>query len=123
MVEPAVAVPAPTLATLVSVRSALLTTGVTTVTVLVAVGSGVVLVPTAVLVMLPLADEVTEALSTSVKVWPSARLAVVAAALAPAIVVVPLLPDTLIRLSPVLRMSVSVTLSAVLGPKLTSVTV
>ena len=109
-------------ATLVSVRSATLPTGVTTVTVLVGVGSAVVLVPTAVLVMLPTVA-VTEALTISVKVWPSARLAVVAAALAPAIVVVPLLPEALIRLSPALRMSVSVTLSAVLGPKLTKVTV
>jgi hypothetical protein len=47
-------VPLVLLATLVSVRSALVATGVTTVTVLVGVGSGVVLVPTAVLVMLPL---------------------------------------------------------------------
>ena len=66
---------------------------------------------------------VTEALTISVKVWLIAKLAVVAAALAPAIVVVPLLPETLIRLSPALRMSVSVTFSAVLGPKLTSVKV
>ena len=96
--------------------------GVTTVTVLVGAGSGVVLVPTAVLVMLP-TEAVTEAFITKVRVWLIAKLAVVAAALAPAIVVVPLLPDALIRLSPVLRMSVSVTLSAVLGPRLTSVTV
>ena len=51
MVPPAV--PLVLEATLVTDRSALEPTGVTTVTVLVGVGSGVVLVPTAVLVMLP----------------------------------------------------------------------
>ena len=121
MVEPLV--PLLLEATLVTLRSALVTTGVTTVLVLLpGVGSAVVLVPLAMLVTEPVLA-VTVALTISVKVWLIARLAVVAAALAPAIVVVPLLPEALIRLSPALRMSVSVTLSAVLGPKLTKVTV
>ena len=83
MVEPAVAEPAPTLDTLVSVKSALEATGVTSVTVFVGVGSGVVLLPTAVFVTEPLAELVTVALTTSVKVWPSARLAVVAPTVPP----------------------------------------
>ena len=122
MVEPAV--PLVLEATLVTLRSALLPTGVTSVTVLLAgVGSGVVLVPTAVLVTLPVVA-VTVALSTRVKVWFRPRLAMVAVAplgLVP--LSVPFVTGVPDRLRPALRMSVSVTLSAVLGPKLTSVTV
>ena len=81
-----------------------------------------VLVPTAVLVMLPTVA-VTEALTISVKVWLIAKLAVVA--IAPVVLVlnsVPLLTGVPDRLKP-LSASVSVTFSAVLGPKLTSVKV
>ena len=121
MVEPATAGP---LATLVVVKSALVPTGVTTVTVLLGVGSGVVLVPTAVLVMLPV-EAVTLALTTRVRVWPRAKLAVVAPTLPPtaAPVAVVWLELALIRLKPALKMSVMVTCWAVLGPKLTTVTV
>ena len=93
-------------------------------TVLAALGSGVVLVPTAVLVMLPVLA-VTVALTTSVRVWPSARLAVVAPTVPPtaAPVAVVWLELLLIKLRPALKMSVIVTFWAVLGPKLTKVTV
>ncbi len=110
-------------ATLVTVRSATLATGTTTVTVFVGVGSGVVDVPAAVLVTLPLAELLTVALTISVSVWLRARLAVVAPTEAPATVVVPLFPLELSRVSPALRMSVNVTFCAVDGPRLTSVTV
>ena len=53
----------------------------------------------------------------------AATLAVVAAALAPATVVVPLFPLALSKLWPADRMSVNVTFCAVLGPRFTSVTV
>ena len=110
---------------MVSVRSATLATGVTTVTVLLGVLSGVVLVPAAVFVTLPLAELLTVALTISVSVWPSARLVVVAPTVPPtaAPVTVPLLPLELTSVKPALRMSVIVTFSAVLGPRLTSVTV
>ncbi len=112
-------------ATLVTVRSATLATGVTRVTVFVGVGSGVVEVPTAVLVTLPLAELLTVTLTTRVSVWPSARLVVVAPTVPPtrAPVTVPLLPLELTSVSPALRMSVIVTFCAVDGPRLTSVTV
>ncbi|MES2324810.1 MAG: hypothetical protein V4633_21335 [Pseudomonadota bacterium] len=99
-------------------------TGVTTVTVLTGVASGVVLVPTAVFVTLPLAELLTVALTISVSVWPSARLAVVITlVLVPMIVTAPLLLVAVPIVSPALRMSVKVTFCAVLGPRLTSVTV
>ncbi len=67
--------PLPTLATLVTVKLALVTTGVTTVAVLLpAVRSGVVDVPATVLVTLPVAA-VTVALTAIVMVCPTARLA------------------------------------------------
>ncbi len=63
------AVPLALDATLVTERSALVTTGVTTVAVLLpGVVSGVVLVPRAVLVTLPLAELLTVALTISVSV-------------------------------------------------------
>jgi hypothetical protein len=74
MVPPAV--PLALLATLVSCRLALAATGVGTVTVPGGVGSGVVLVPAAVFVTTPVLA-VTVALTTMVRVWPSARLLVV----------------------------------------------
>ena len=76
------------LITLVRLKSALVATGVTTVTVLLAgTPSAVVLVPKAVLVMLPVLA-LTDALTINVKVWPTARLDVTALALEPATVVV-----------------------------------
>lgn len=92
-------------------RSALAPTMVGTVTVLAGLGSGVVLVPTAVLVMPMPLEAVTVALITSVKVWPLARLAVVAPTVPPtaAPVAVPWLEVLLIRVRPALRMSVRVT--------------
>ena len=77
-------------ATLVRVRSATLPTGVATVTVLVGVGSAVVLVPLAVLVTVPLVA-VTVALITSVRVWPMLKLVVPAVVLCPALATAPLL--------------------------------
>ena len=109
---------------MVSVRSACVVTGVTTVTVLLGVGSGVVLVPTAVLVMLPVLA-VTVALSTRVSVPPMAKLATVA--VAPVALLLERLPPVTtgvpLRLRPALSKSVSVTFNAVLGPRLTRVTV
>ena len=79
--------------------------------------------PTAVLVMLPVVA-VTVALSTSVSVWPTLRVAVVAATLPPTVVVPPgLLVLDENRVCPADRMSVKVTFCAALGPRLTSVTV
>ena len=109
-------------ATLVSVRSALVATGVATVTVLLGVGSGVVLVPAAVLVTVPLVA-VTVALTTSVRVWPMLSEVVPAIVDAPVLVLAPLLVLALMKLKPALSTSVIVTFSAVLGPRLTSVTV
>ena len=110
-------------ATLLTVKSALEATGVTTVLVLLpGVGSAVVLVPLAVLVTEPVLA-VTVAVSTRVKVWLIAKLAVVAVApLGPELLSTPLVTGVPDRLKP-LRASVSVTFSAVLGPKLTSVKV
>ena len=116
-------VPLPLEATLVTLKSALEATGVTTALVLLpGTGSAVVLVPLAVLVTEP-ELAVTVAVSTKVKVWLIAKLAVVA--IAPVVLVlnsVPLLTGVPARLKP-LSASVSVTFSAVLGPKLTSVSV
>ena len=122
MVEPLV--PLLLEATLVTVKSALVTTGVTTLLLLLpGVGSVVPLVPLALLVTLPLVA-VTVAVSTRVKVWLSARLVVATAPLLLELKSAPPVttgvPD---RLKPALSTSVRVTLSAVLGPKLTSVTV
>ena len=69
---------------------------------------------------------VTVALTTSVRVWPIVRLVVPAVVLWPMVTaarspLVTALPLT--RLKPALNMSVMVTFSAVLGPRLTSVTV
>ena len=122
MVEPAV--PLVLEATLVTVKSALVTTGVTTLLVLLpGVGSAVVLVALALLVTLPVVA-VTVAVSTRVKVWLIARLVVVATApVALELNSVPFVAGVPDRLKPALSTSVRVTLSAVLGPKLTSVTV
>lgn len=120
MVEPCTAGP---FDTLVSVKLALMSTAVTTVTVLLAeMPSAVVLVPKAVLVMLPVLA-LTDALTINVKVWPIAKLAVNALALEPATVVVAWLELALIRTKPALITSVIVTFCAIPGPKLTSVTV
>ncbi len=82
------------------------------------------LVPAAVLVTLPLAELLTVALTTSVRVWPSDRLAVVITlVLVPTMVTAPLLLVALPIVRPALRMSVRVTFCAALGPRLTSVTV
>src|SRR6187402_3539065 len=117
------AVPWVVLATLVTCRSAAEETGTVNVVVLLGVvGSGVVLVPTAVSVTRPVVA-VTVALTTSVRVPPTARVVVVAAALAPAIVVVTLLLLELMKVWPADRKSVTVTFCATLGPRLTSVTV
>ena len=101
-----------------------MTTGVTTLLVLLpAVGSAVPLVALALLVTLPLVA-VTVAVSTRVKVWLSARLAVLATApVALELNSVPFVAGVPDRVRPALSTSVRVTLSAVLGPKLTSVTV
>ena len=108
---------------MVMLKSALLATAVTTAAVLLpGVLSGVVLVAAAVLVMLPVAA-VTLALTIRVRVWPMARLSVAAVALEPATLVVPWLELALIRLRPALITSVIVTFWALLGPKLTTVTV
>ena len=107
-------------------RSALAPTRLGTVAVLLpGVGSAVVLVPMAVLVMLLPKAALTLAVTTSVRVWPSARLAVVAPTVPPtaAPVAVLWLELLLIKVSPALRTSVMVTFWAALGPKLTSVTV
>ena len=111
-------------ATLERVRSALEATGVTTVAVLLpGVGSAVVLVPAAVLVSVPLVA-VTVTLTKSVRVWPIARLLTTALALEPAMVTVaPFGLEIAPRLMPALSTSVIVTFCAVLGPRLTSVTV
>ena len=110
-------------ATLVTLKSALEATGVTTALVLLpGTGSAVVLVPVAVLVTEP-ALAVTVAVSTKVKVWLIARLAVVA--VTPPVLVplsTPLVTGVPDRDRP-LSASVKVTLSAVLGPKLTKVSV
>ena len=121
MVEPCTAAP---LATLVSVKSALAPTGVTTVTVLFGLGSVVVAVTPAVLVTEPPVAAVTVALTTRVKVWPSAKLVVPAVVLAPALATATLpLVLALIKLRPALSTSLIVTFWAVLGPKLTTVMV
>ena len=122
MVEPIV--PMALEATLVTLRSALVATGVTTALVLLpGVGSGVVLVPMAVLVTLPVLL-VTVAVTTRLSVWLSARLAAVA--IAPVLLVLKSKPPVTTgvpdRLKP-FKTSVSVTFWAVLGPKLTSVKV
>ena len=111
-------------ATLLRVRSAALATGVATVAVLLpGVGSAVVLVPAAVLVRVPLVA-VTVTLTSSVRVWLMARLLTTALALEPAIVTVaPFGLEALIKVVPEPSTSVIVTFWAVLGPKLTSVTV
>ena len=104
-------------------RSALVITGVATVTVLFGLGSTVVALTPAVLVTEPLAA-VTAALTTRVRVWPRARLVVPAVVLAPALLVATLpLVLALIKLKPVLSTSAMLTFWAVLGPKLTTVTV
>ena len=104
---------------------ALLATGVTSAVVLLpGVGSGVWLAPAAVLVTL-LVLAVTVALSTKVRVWFRPKLAVVAVA-PPALLALSTPPVTTgvpDSVRPALKMSVSVTFTAVLGPKLTSVTV
>jgi hypothetical protein len=121
MVPPAV--PLALLATLVSCRLALAATGVGTVTVPGGVGSGVVLVPAAVFVTTPVLA-VTVALTTMVRVWPSARLLVVMRLVeASTSTTAPLLELAPMRLRPALSTSVIVTFWAVLGPRLTSVTV
>ncbi len=116
--------PLPTLATLVTVRSATLATGTTTVTVLLpGVGSGVVDVPAAVFTAL-LKAAVTVALTTRVSVWPTARLVVpITLVPVPTSVVAPLLLLALMNDRLVPSTSVSVTFCATLGPRLTSVTV
>ena len=116
--------PVALLATLVTVRSELVSTGTTTVAVFEGVGSAVVLVPTAVFVTSPVLA-VTVASTTKVKVCPMLKLFATAAALAPATVVVPLPPVllALINERPALKMSVKVTFAAALGPKFTNVTV
>lgn len=109
--------------TLLTLKSALVVTGVTTGAVLFpGTGSGVLLVPAAVLVTLPV-DAVTVALTTRVRVCPMAKLVVTAAALDPGAVTVVWLELALIKLKPALSTSVRVTFCAVLGPKLTNVTV
>ncbi len=115
----------PALVTLVSVRSAPAATGITTVTVLLGgLGSGVVLVPAAVFVTLPLVA-VTVAFTTTVRVSPAARLATVA--VAPLALLVNRLPPVTtgvpLSVRPALSTSVIVTFCAVLGPRFTSVTV
>ena len=115
--------PVAALATLVRVRSALEATGIGTVTVPGGVGSGVVLVTAAELVTTPVLA-VTVALTTMVSVAPTARLLVLMRlVLASTSVGAPLLEVAPMRLSPALSTSVSVTSSAVLGPRFTSVSV
>src|SRR3954462_5652617 len=98
MVEPAVAVPAPTLETLVMLRSALGLTGTTSVVVLFpGVGSGVVLVPAALLLPFP-GEAVPGSLPTSVSVGPGVRLVATAGAPEPASVTVPLPPVLLLEM-------------------------
>ncbi len=112
--------------TKLALTSARLTTGTTSVVVLLpGVGSGVVLVPAAVLVTLPLAELLTVTLTIRVSVWPIAKLVVVAPTEAPTTVVVPpaLLLLALTNVSPAPSTSVKVTLCAALGPRLTNVTV
>ncbi len=122
MVPPAV--PLAALATLLSTRSALAATGVGTVTVPGGLGSGVVLVPAAVFVTLPVVA-VTVAFTTIVRVWPAARVAAVA--VAPLALLFNRLPPVTtgvpLSVRPALSTSVIVTFCAVLGPRFTSVTV
>ncbi|MDO8278427.1 MAG: hypothetical protein Q7T63_09900, partial [Burkholderiaceae bacterium] len=94
---------------MVTVKSAWPTTGTGTVTVLLGVGSGVVLVPLAVFVTVPTAFVVTLATTTKVKVWFKARLLVVAPTEQPTTVAVPRLRELLTKLRPVPSTSVIVT--------------
>ena len=111
-------------ALMVIATSALAPTGVTTVAVLFGVGSVVVALTPAVLVTLVALAAVTVAFSTRVKVWPSAKLVVPAVVLAPRLATATLpLVLALIKLRPALKTSLIVTFWAVLGPKLTTVTV
>ena len=80
---------------MVRVRSATLPTGVATVTVLVGVGSAVVLVPLTVLVTVPLVA-VTVALITMVRVWPTLSEVVPAVVDCPTLATAPLLVVALI---------------------------
>jgi hypothetical protein len=104
--------------------SASAATGVGTVTVLFGLGSGVVLVPAAVFVTTP-ALAVTVALITIVSACPTPKLATVA--VAPLELLATRFPPLTIgvpmSVRPVLITSVSVTFSATLGPRFTSVTV
>ena len=104
--------------------SALAATGLTTVAVLLpGTGSAVAALTPAVLVTEPLAA-VTLALTTSVSVWPSAKLLVPAVVLAPELDAATLpLVLALMKLKPALSTSVIATLTAGLDPKLTTVTV
>lgn len=105
--------------------SATCVTDTTTVRVLLPVaGSGVVEVPNAVFDTL-LVPGLIVALTTRVSVLPEFKLFATAVALEPATVVVPLPPVllALTRVKPELMTSVKVTFCAVLGPRLTNVTV
>ena len=88
------------------------------------VGSVVLELTLPVLVTLVPLAAVTVALTTKVNVWPSAKLVVPAVVLAPLLATATLpLVVALIKLRPALNTSVRVTFRAVLGPKLTTVTV
>ena len=118
----------PALTTLVIVTlvftSATPPTPVATVTVLLGCGSGVVLVPAAVLVTVPVVA-LTVAWITMVSVWPTCSVVVAAAlVLAFTSVTTPLFVDGVpTRPKPALKMSVNVTFCAALGPRLTKATV
>lgn len=110
-------------ATLVNTKFALATTGLATVAVLFpGVESAVVLVTRAVLVTLPV-DAVTNAVNVKVMVWPEARLAKVTVAPPGALDTDPKFDPASKTTNPARTTSVNVTLSATLGPKLTTVTV
>ena len=111
-------------ATFVTCRSALVTTGVTTVAVLFpGTGSGVVLVPAALLVTLPVLA-VTVAVTTTVIVPPTASVADVAVTpLVEALTNVPPVTTGVPSVNPALATSVNVTFCATDGPRFTSVTV